>query len=162
MAEYEAAIAGDDALSQQLGVPVAAGWLDFRDALDFWLKLVRADAGLLPWTLYGYFDRTSGEMLGGGGFKGRPTGAAGTVEIGYGLAPAARGRGLATEAAAALATWAYDQPGVGLVMAHTLPTENASTGVLRRAGFAHVGEEVDPDDGLVWRWEIGRPELAAV
>ena len=44
-------------------------------------------------------------------------------------------------------------------MAHTLPTENAPTAVLRRAGFAHVGEEIDPDDGLVWRWEFSRPEL---
>lgn len=153
IADYEAAVAGDAALARQLGVPIAAGWMDFPEALTFWLQQVQADPGLLPWGLYGYFDRESGEMLGGGGFKGRPVGPTGTVEIGYGLAPGARGRGLAIEGAAALVDWAHQQAGVGLIMAHTMPNENASTGVLRRTGFVHTGEEVDPDDGPVWRWE---------
>ena len=157
VADYEAAQVGDDALAAHLGVPIAAGWLDFPEALTYWIDLIRADPALIPWAMYGYFDRSSGGLLGGGGFKGRPAEPTGTVEIGYGLAPAARGRGLATEAAAALVAWAYAQPGVGLVLTHTLPTETASTAVLRRAGFAHTGEEMDPDDGLVWRRECPRP-----
>ena len=30
---------------------------------------------------------------------------------------------------------------------------NASTRVLTKCGFRHVGEVMDPEDGLVWRWE---------
>ena len=154
--DYEAAALGDEALAAQLGAPVAPGWLEFPDAIQFWLQHARTEPDLLPWMLYGYFDRTTHTMVGGGGFKGRPS-AEGVVEIGYGLAPAYRGQGLAVEAARALAAWAYEQPDVRLVIAHTLPENNASTDVLRRAGFRHVGEVQDPDDGLVWRWELAPP-----
>jgi hypothetical protein len=30
---------------------------------------------------------------------------------------------------------------------------NASTRILERIGMTLIGEVVDPDDGLVWRWE---------
>ena len=40
-----------------------------------------------------------------------------------------------------------------LVLAHTLPEESPSTGVLRRCGFTMTGEVVDGDD-VVWRWEL--------
>jgi len=29
--------------------------------------------------------------------------------------------------------------------------------VLEKCGFTHVGEVVDPEDGLVWRFEKRRP-----
>ncbi len=38
-------------------------------------------------------------------------------------------------------------------LAHTCPEPNASTRVLTKCGFRRVGEVMDPDDGLVWRWE---------
>src|SRR6266702_2366495 len=44
---------------------------------------------------------------------------------------------------------------VRLVRAHTLPEENASTRVLLKCGFRHLGTVVDPEDGPVWRWERG-------
>ena len=31
--------------------------------------------------------------------------------------------------------------------------EIASTRVLTKCGFSRIGEVIDPDDGLVWRWE---------
>jgi RimJ/RimL family protein N-acetyltransferase len=37
-----------------------------------------------------------------------------------------------------------------------LPGSRASQRVLVKAGFRHVGEAIDPDDGLVWRFEIER------
>ena len=42
------------------------------------------------------------------------------------------------------------------VIAHTRPKNGPSPSVLRRSGFVHVGEVVDPEDGLVWRWEFRR------
>jgi RimJ/RimL family protein N-acetyltransferase len=64
------------------------------------------------------------------------------------------GRGYATEAAAALVDFALASGQVRLVRAHTLPEVNASTRVLLKCGFRHVGTVVDPDDGPVWRWEL--------
>jgi [ribosomal protein S5]-alanine N-acetyltransferase len=40
-----------------------------------------------------------------------------------------------------------------LVIAHTLPEASASTRALGRNSFVHAGETIDPEDGLVWRWE---------
>lgn len=47
--------------------------------------------------------------------------------------------------------------GADLVIAHTLPEESPSTGVLRRCGFFMAGEAAVSDDGVageVWRWEL--------
>lgn len=46
------------------------------------------------------------------------------------------------------------------VAAHTLPSGIASQRVLLKAGFHKSGELVDPEDGLVWRYEVDRSDVA--
>jgi [ribosomal protein S5]-alanine N-acetyltransferase len=87
-------------------------------------------------------------------------GGDGVVEIAYGIAPEHQGKGYATEAAEALTSFAFSSPHVRIVRAHTLPEVNASTRVLAKSGFRFVDEAMDPDDGLVWRWERGREGAA--
>jgi RimJ/RimL family protein N-acetyltransferase len=89
------------------------------------------------------------------GFKGPPD-ASGMVEIAYGMNPEDQGCGYATEAAAALVSYAFDDEKVRVVRAHTLPELNASGRVLSKCGFRQMGEVMDPEDGLVWRWERER------
>ena len=96
-----------------------------------------------------------GSVIGVASFKGPPS-ADGVVEIAYGVVPDFQGQGYATEAAGALVEFAIDSGRVSTVRAHTLPQPNASTRVLKKCGFRFVGEVVDPDDGLVWRWELFR------
>ena len=84
------------------------------------------------------------------------------MEIAYGIVPGSRDRGYATEAAAALVAFAFADERVQLVRAHTLPAANASTRVLTKCGFVLIGEVVDPEDGLVWRWERGRAHDSSV
>ena len=79
------------------------------------------------------------------------------VEIAYGIVPEHQGRGYATELARALVGYALQSDSVKLVRAHTLPVPNASTSVLTKCGFDFVGEAIEPDDGLVWRWHLGPP-----
>jgi ribosomal-protein-alanine N-acetyltransferase len=86
------------------------------------------------------------------GFK-EPPGQDGIVEIAYGVDPEHQGKGYATEAAQALVRYALGSEKVRVVRAHTLPEPNASTRVLTKAGFTKLGEVIDPEDGLVWRWE---------
>lgn len=93
-------------------------------------------------------------VIGSAGFKGPPD-SAGMAEIAYGIVPGFQGHGYATEAAAALVAFAFASRQVRLVRAHTLPEANASTRVLLKCGFRHLGTVVDPDDGPVWRWERG-------
>jgi len=128
-----------------------------------WLAALRTSAGgTNPWS-HGFWvvEKSTGEIVGAAGFKGGPD-AEGMVEIAYGIVPSREGRGYATEAARALIHFAANDARVRLIRAHTLPESNASTRVLRKCGFVHIGEIIDPEDGPVWRWErspqhIGTP-----
>ena len=155
-ADLEAAVRGDDVLAAHLGVPVEPGWMDFPEALPFFIDVLRAWPERAVWAMYGCFFGSERRLVGGAGFKGGPT-AEETVEIGYGIAPAFRGRGLAVEAARGLVAFAFDHADVRAVLAHTIPAEGASTAVLTSAGITHAGTVVDPDDGPVWRWVLPRP-----
>ena len=90
---------------------------------------------------FGYYRITrlaDGLAVGGIGFKGQPDG--GCVEIGYGLAPSARGHGYAAEAVVALLALAADQ-GLSRVIADTDLDNIASQRTLIRAGFRLVGTD---------------------
>jgi RimJ/RimL family protein N-acetyltransferase len=76
----------------------------------------------------------------------------GEVEVAYYTFPHREGCGIATAMVRELTLCA--SPHVTFVIAHTLPVENASCKVLRRCGYALVGETIDPEDGLVWRWQL--------
>lgn len=99
-----------------------------------------------PWICYLAFDGAS--IVGACGFT-RPL-RNGRVEIAYLTFPAFVGRGLATEMARALVDLADAEE----VVAHTEPESSASTTVLRKLGFAMVGRVNDPDQGVVWQWQL--------
>ena len=118
-----------------------------------WLERLRvftpADSWMLGFSLVHLHSDT---VVGTCGFKGPPD-ADGVVEIAYGVAPEYQGKGYATEAAEALTDYAFRRGQVRVVRAHTRPEANASTRVLTKCGFRRIGEVIDPEDGLVWRWE---------
>ena len=91
------------------------------------------------------------ETVGTCAFKAAPDDE-GIVEIAYMTFPAFEGRGHATAMAGKLVEVAQSG-GATMVIAHTLVEENASSRALHRNHFFHAGEVVDPEDGLVWRWE---------
>ena len=97
-----------------------------------------------------FLDAHSGALIGSGGFVAPPVDR--TVEIGYEVAPAFRGRGFGTAAARALVERAVASGEVDHVTAHTLPGPNPSTGVLSSLGFRHIGDQEDPEVGTVWAW----------
>ena len=118
-----------------------------------WIDRMRNSAPS-PWTHgFAIVERGSGATVGGCAYKGPPD-ERGVVEIAYGVEPAFRRRGYAKEAAAALVEYAT-QAGVSLICAHTRPENDASARVLESCGFECLGEVMDPEDGLVWRWERG-------
>lgn len=63
----------------------------------------------------------------------------GRVEIGYGVEQGSQGRGLATEAVAAVTHWALAQPGIRRVTATTFPWHTASLRVISKVGMKQVG-----------------------
>jgi RimJ/RimL family protein N-acetyltransferase len=120
-----------------------------------WLARLAASAAVDPW-VHGFALVESGSdtVVGSCGFKGPPID--GVVEIAYGVSPERRGRGYATEAAAALVAFAFGCAEIGVVRAHTLPDSAASQRVLAKCGFERVGEVDDAEDGSVVRFERRR------
>lgn len=153
---YLALIEGVPQFEEQFGLPAAEGLRDFfvsGEVSPEWLAKLRDAKAADPW-VHGFaiVHRERSLVIGNAGFKGPPD-EEGMVEIGYGIVPACEGRGYATEAAAALVSFASRDERVRRIRAHTLPEANASTRVLAKCGFERIGEVVDPEDGLIWRWE---------
>jgi RimJ/RimL family protein N-acetyltransferase len=110
---------------------------------------LRATAALGEQRPFGYYRitrRADGRSIGGLGFKGQPDG--GCVEIGYGLAPSARGHGYPAEAVMSLLTVAA-QNGLSRVIAHTTLDNTASQRTLVGAGFRLV-----TSDNELQRYEV--------
>lgn len=119
-----------------------------------WLARVAAARPGDVWLLgFSVVRRADGAVVGSCGFKGPPS-REGVVEIAYAIEPDEQGKGYATEAAQGLVDFALRAERVRTVCAHTLPIHDASPRVLAKCGFRNAGEIEDPDDGLVWRWEI--------
>ena len=152
-----ALIASSERYETLFGVPPAEGLREFivsEEVAPEFLAQLEAATQADPWTHgFALVHAADQVVVGMGGFKGPPDDN-GMVEIAYGIVPSYQNKGLATEAARALVRYAFASGrGIRLVRAHTLPEPNASTRVLTKCGFARVGEVLDPEDGLVWRWE---------
>ena len=120
-----------------------------REILEQTLHLLTHVPRARPWG--SYVASSEGQAIGLCSFKAAPDDA-GAVEIAYITFPAFERRGHAGAMVAALVELAASA-GAPLVLAHTLREENASNRALKRNGFAFAGEVMDPEDGLVWRWE---------
>ena len=116
-------------------------------------RLLSAGGAVMPWVGYLALDGPMRRVVGTCGFKGAPD-ADRAVEIAYFTFSGEEGRGVATAMAEALVRVARASARqVAVVRAHTLAERNASCRVLEKVGFEHAGSIVDPEDGLVWRWE---------
>lgn len=155
-----AELEGPDRLAAAAGARVPADWppeLYDRDAVLYSLAAAEASPDDPPrwgswYVVEPAADGGPGTLAGVCGFHGPPT-PEGDVEVGYGLLPAARGRGYATEAARALVAYAFADPRVRRVVAETLPHLDASIRVMERAGFLPADDAASPE---VVRYELRR------
>ena len=94
------------------------------------------------------------EVVGSCDIKRKPD-EKGDVEIGYGVAAYRRDRGIASRAIALMLAVISKMPQIKGITAETTTTNYASQKVLKRNGFARVGERYDDEDGdlFVWRWK---------
>ena len=147
---------GPDLYEQSSGLRPAEGLRDFivsGDVSPDYLAELHASTSAEPWKHgFALVHLADNAVIGMAGYKGPPD-ADGMVEIAYGVVPGYQGKGYATEAAQALIAYAVGRGRVSVVRAHTLPVVSASTRVLDKCGFQRLGEVIDPEDGVVWRWE---------
>jgi RimJ/RimL family protein N-acetyltransferase len=105
-------------------------------AIDSFLRATEQHGEQRPFGYYQIIRAADGLAVGGAGFKGPPDD--GSIEVGYGLAPSARGHGYASEAVTALLILAAEN-GVDTVLANTTDDNVASQRTLVSAGFTLVG-----------------------
>lgn len=155
----DAELAGPKQLGKLLGVSVPKEWPPTGLGREF-VGAVRqrlaqdgpAGTGWYGW--YAICRHTALQpsiLVGVGGFFGPPDGE-GTVELGFTVLPAYRGRGHATEMVCTLVDHALSQPAVERIVADSLVKDRATQAVLLRSGFRIVQS---PEDGVV-RCERGR------
>jgi [ribosomal protein S5]-alanine N-acetyltransferase len=105
-------------------------------------ELVDADVERGGFCHYQVLLRDQDLVIGDVGFHAPPD-ELGEVSVGFGIVPAARGRGYATEALRAVLDWALDRPEVRSVHADTDLVNLASQRVLVSAGMQVVADEGD-------------------
>lgn len=154
-----AAIDGRAMFSRQSGFAVADDWpnQDLLEALPFIAAPAGKNPALEEWSRLLVLHKEQSPtgvalVIGEAGFKGLPDGD-GVVEIGYGVATSYRGRGFASEAVAALCTWAFRNKAVTRIRAECLATNVGSIGVLKRVGF----RETDSTEHML-KWELMPPD----
>lgn len=131
----QALLAGTDP-----GLPTAADYphADTADALG-----PAVLGGEAP-TIWFVVRRSDDALIGDCGL--RPGPQPGDAELGYGLAPSARGQGLGADAVATLVRHACSLPGTARVVAETMSDNLASRRILERLGFTVV-DVIGP---MVW------------
>lgn len=105
---------------------------DVRDHVAAKCRLWERD-GFSFWTLR---DRTTGEVVGRGGLQRTTVEDRDEVEVGWVIASAWWGQGLATELALTSVEVAFGALGLRRVVAFTLPHNAASRRVMEKSGFA--------------------------
>lgn len=151
----EALFKGDAALAAFLDINIPTKWTEFGEpAFKYTYDKILTGTGKIEWWSYLPVLKKTRTLLGSCGYKGNPKN--GMIEIGYEVAEAYRGWGLATEMAKALIKKAFESDEVEYVQAHTLAVINESGSVLKKCGMTMMEEIDDPEDGKVWRWEIRR------
>ena len=104
-------------------------WESLRSGLEHWER-----HGFGPWVFH---VRETGEPVASAALRHVHIGGRDEVEVGYRVAAAWWGRGIATEMATALVGVARDRLGLAEIVAFTLPDNLASRRVMEKAGFTY-------------------------
>nr|WP_294948771.1 GNAT family protein [uncultured Mucilaginibacter sp.] len=102
-----------------------------------------------PWI--SYYAEENGQLVGCGGFKGKPTN--GQVEIAYYTFPDYEHKGVGGRMCRELVALAQQADSSITITARTLPGENHSTQILKKNNFELAGTIMDEEDGEVWEWK---------
>lgn len=107
--------------------------------------------------MWAVVERASGELAGWCGLSRLDT--TDEVEVGYGLARRAWGRGFATEAARAALRYGFERLGLARIVAVVNPSNRASRHVVEKLGLRYV-KDAHHYGALLNYFELTRPEFA--
>lgn len=112
-----------------------------REGSDAMLDRIDDHFAAHGWGLWALEDRGNGRLVGLCGLTTLTSDLpfAPGVEIGWRLATAAQGKGLAREAATAALGFGFESLGLERIVAFTVPANTASWGLMRRLGMRETG-----------------------
>jgi len=108
---------------------------------------IKADETVNKWFVRLMVLRSTGVVIGSTSFHGPPD-QRGMLEIGIGVEKIFQRQGFATQALLGMWTWATAEPGVKVFRYQVGVNNIGSQQLIRKMGFACVGQDVDEIDGL--------------
>ncbi len=142
-------------LAKLLNLTLRETWKHSINHFDFFYEKFKSDPGILNWWIYFIVLQSEKTIIGSCGFKGKPD-HNGEVEIGYEILKEYRNQGYATEAAATLIKFAFENPEVKKIKAGTYSLDNASVHVLKKQKMLFEAHSYNPLEGDLWHWAIKR------
>ncbi len=137
-------------LTELIGVQVPEGWPaeELKEVAPYFIKLLSESPDMVGRLCWFIIEKEQDIVIGSIGFKAMPD-KNGIVEIGFGIDPAFRQKGYATEAVKGLTGWALSQNDIEKVIAECEPDNKPSFRVLEKDGMQKTGIEED-----LIKWEI--------
>jgi RimJ/RimL family protein N-acetyltransferase len=102
--------------------------------------------------------RETKEVVGSISFHAPPD-EVGMIEIGFGICEPCRNNGYGKEALLGMWKWVIDQPGVKTLRYTVSATNGPSMTIINSLGFAHIGQQIDEDDGPEEIYEMSVDEF---
>jgi RimJ/RimL family protein N-acetyltransferase len=119
---------------------------------------VKADPTTNNWFVRWIVLRESKEIVGSISFHAPPD-EVGMVEIGFGISQQCRNQGFGKEALLGMWAWVINQPGVTTLRYTVSATNGPSMSIINSLGFAHVGQQIDEEDGPEEIYEMSGAEF---
>jgi RimJ/RimL family protein N-acetyltransferase len=105
------------------------------------IQLVKGRWAQYGFSWWAFIERGTDRLVGAGGIQYLGRDPANPHEIGWRLVPGKWGQGLASEAARAMAGWAFDTLDAPLLLAVCLPDNDNSAKVMQKLGMRYRGLE---------------------
>jgi len=124
---------------RQLNDPIVAPWHGGprpTERIESMLVAQRAQAAEAGFTLWWWRDRASGELVGYAGLNRDEVEQEPIVEIGWSIAPARWGEGLAPEAARVVLDWGFERCGLERIVSFALADNERSQRVMEKIGMS--------------------------
>ena len=132
--------------------------MDGSGPLRWRVPQVKSNPLVNKWFVRWMVEKETREIVGSTSFHGPPD-EQGMMEIGLGVHADFQRRGYATEALTAMWSWVINQPGVEMLRYTVDPNNEASVVVIKKFGFAHGGQQIDPEDGPEDIYEMSADEF---
>lgn len=132
--------------------------MDESGPLRWRVPQVKSNPAVNKWFVRWMVEKETREIVGSASFHGPPD-EQGMMEIGLGVNSIFQRRGYATETLTGMWSWVVEQPGVQSLRYTVAPDNVASVALVKKFGFACVGQQIDPEDGPEDIYEMSANEF---